>query len=452
MLVAGMLSAATTSVAKAQVSETPIPFDSAGAVRSITPALVARLRLAAPGWPVRDDFVEARLYASSAGGYVLVAERRDGRLDRFALTAPDADALRATIMTAMAQAGRVVSEGGAARISEPARGAFVRNQTLLAAAMYAPAAAALTHDAKAGTVVYLVSVGGTYFLVTDWSKHLTITKAQNALSTDGALRLTGAVFGVYRAFDVDLNTDISAATVLAGGIGGSLLGYRLGRGLTDAEAKAMTSGSTFGGLTAIGLAGTLGLFERDTAERWVAATAVAGGVVGYFAGPSYPRSVRYNVTKGDIQLIDLASLLGVMSAAIPIADNEDVDSRLASGLLTAGGLIGLWTGDRIFARRYDHTENDSRLVALGAIAGGLIGAAIPVLAESESASFILGSVTLGAMVGTMGAEKLVLPRRARPDASRSGAGRESGLRLNLAAAAMAALRRPGVYGIGRIRF
>jgi hypothetical protein len=318
--------------------------------------------------------------------------------------------------------------------------------------MYAPAAATLTHDAKAGTVVYLVSVGGTYFLVTDLSKHLTITKAQNALSTDGALRLTGAVFGLYRAFDVDLNTDISAATALVSGIGGSLLGYRLGRGLTDAESKAMTSGSTFGGATAIGVAGTLGLFETDNTERWLAATAVAGGVIGYFTGPTYPRSVRYNVTKGDIQLIDLAALLGVMSAAIPIADNNDVDSRLASGLLTAGGLVGLWAGDRIFAQRYDHTESESRLVALGALAGGLIGAAIPVLAESESGPFILGSVTLGAIVGTMGAERLVVPRAARPDTRRSGASNAPGLQLNLGAAAMAALRRPGVYQIGRITF
>jgi hypothetical protein len=435
-----------------QITETPVPFDSIGTVRTVTPALVVRLGLAAPVWPVRDDFVEVRLFTSSAGGYVLVAERRDGRLDRFTLTAVEAEALRAAVTAAMAQAGRVVSEGGAERISEPARGAFVRNQTLLAAAMYAPAAAALTHDAKAGTVLYLVSVGGAYFLVTDLSKHITITKARNALATDGALRLAGALFGLFRALDVDLNTDISASTVLVGGIGGSALGFRLGRGLTDAEAKAMTSGSTLAGLAAVGVAGTLGVVEAKNSERLVAATAVAGGVVGYFLGPAYPRSVRYTVTKGDIRLLDLAALLGAMTAVIPIASNEDADSRLASALLTAGGLVGLWAGDRLFVRRYDHTESESRLVALGALAGGLIGAAVPVLAESENGTFILGSVTLGAIVGTIGAESLVNPRVARPDVRRTGSRDGRGLRLDLCGAALAALGRPGVYPIARLTF
>ena len=162
----------------------------------------------------------------------------------------------------------------------------------------APAAAALTHDAKAGTVLYLVSVGGAYFLVTDLSKHITVTKAQNALATDGALRLTGALFGLY-GISLSADTDISASTVLIGGIGGSALGFRLGRGLTDAEA-AMTSGSTLGGLTALGIAGTLGIAELENPERWVAASTLAGGVLGYFVGPVYPRSVRYTVTKSDI--------------------------------------------------------------------------------------------------------------------------------------------------------
>jgi hypothetical protein len=222
--------------------------------------------------------------------------------------------------------------------------------------------------------------------------------------------------------------------------------------LTDAEAKAMTSGSTFGALTALGVAGTLGIAEKENPERLVAASLLTGGVLGYFIGPAYPRSVRYTVTKGDIQLMDLAALLGAAAAVIPIASNDEADSRLASGLLTGGGLAGLWLGDRLFVRRYDHTESDARLVALGAIAGGLIGAAAPVLAESENGTFILGSVTLGAVVGTIGAEKLVNPRVARPDPRRTSSRDGRGLRLDLGSAALAALGRPGVYPIARLTF
>ena len=437
--------------ARGQVRETPVPFDSAGTVQNITPALATRLGLTAPTWPVRDDFVEVRLFSSSAGGYVLAAERRDGSVDRFALAAADADALRTAINVGLAQAGRVVDAEGLARVSEPARDAFVRNQIILAAAMYGPSAAALTHDAKAGTVVYLVSVGGTYFLVTDLSKHLSVTRAQNALASDGALRTTGLLFGTYLAFGVDVNSDIGAATVLAGGIGGSVIGYRLGRGLTDVESKAMTSGSTIGALGAAGLAGTFGVGEIENPERWIATAAVVGGLLGYGIGPVYPRQTTYRVTKGDIQLVDLAGLLGGMAGAIAIAGDDDPDTRLASGLITAGGALGLWIGDRAFARPYNHTESDSRLVGLGALAGGLIGAAVPVLTESDNGSFILGSVTLGAVLGTVGAESLVGPRTVRGQ-TRTGSNNGREFRLNLGGAAMAAVGRAGIYPIGRITF
>src|SRR5207247_7557991 len=86
-----------TRSAGAQVSETPTSFDTAGTVRGITPSLATRLGLAPPTWPVPGDFVEARLFTVSTGGYVIVVERRDGRLDRFPLSADDAAALRRAV-------------------------------------------------------------------------------------------------------------------------------------------------------------------------------------------------------------------------------------------------------------------------------------------------------------------------------------------------------------------
>jgi hypothetical protein len=137
----------------AQVSETPEPFDSAGRVRSITPPLAARLRLAAPAWPVAGDFVEARLYSVSTGGFVVVAERRGGRLDRYLLTVDQRLALRGAVTGGMGRAGRVVGEERPLVISEPARGGFIRNQMILAAVLYAPALAALTGDGTAGAAM-----------------------------------------------------------------------------------------------------------------------------------------------------------------------------------------------------------------------------------------------------------------------------------------------------------
>src|SRR4051812_42518438 len=77
----------------AQIVETPIAFDSAGKLQSLTPALVARFHLAPPVWPVTTDFVEARLYAMTGGETVLVTSQRTGTLTRYLLRAEERDAL-----------------------------------------------------------------------------------------------------------------------------------------------------------------------------------------------------------------------------------------------------------------------------------------------------------------------------------------------------------------------
>src|SRR5207248_2199077 len=92
----------------AQIVETPIAFDSARRVLVVTPPLAARLRLAAPVWPVRSDFREARLYAvQPAGGFVLVVQRPDGVVERFAFDAAARAALGSAIDAAMRSSVRM---------------------------------------------------------------------------------------------------------------------------------------------------------------------------------------------------------------------------------------------------------------------------------------------------------------------------------------------------------
>src|SRR5262245_29960789 len=85
---------AVPSMSEAQATETPVPFDSAGKVRTLTPALVARFGLQGPSWPVQGSFLEARLFAVSAGGRVLVVQRQSGAIDRYAFTDQDVTAIR----------------------------------------------------------------------------------------------------------------------------------------------------------------------------------------------------------------------------------------------------------------------------------------------------------------------------------------------------------------------
>src|SRR5688572_5525608 len=343
-------------VAQAQVvTESPAPFDSAGRIMTVTPPLAARVGLPSDVWPVTGDYEEARLYSSSAGGYVLAVHRRGGTIERHAI-APDArEALRAAVSRGMAVAGRPVSEERPELISEPARGAFVRNQMLIGALIYGPAAATFPEDGSERTAAYLLVTGGTFFALMAASRNIAVTRAQNHLATDGAYRGTFMARGLAFALDMaEDDAEAWAASALAGGIVGSIAGFRLGRGYTDSEARAATFGSTTLGGTTAGVLGALGVFDSDqNTDRVAVGAIVAAGLLGYPLGVRYPRSASYRVTAGDVMTLLPAGLVGAALAATPVANS---DGRVISALATTGYLTGVLVGDRLLARRYDFTE------------------------------------------------------------------------------------------------
>src|SRR5687767_3129684 len=295
----GALLLIVSGVARAQgVIESPAPFDSAGRIMTITPPLAARISLSAEVWPVTGDYEEARLYSSSGGGYILAIHRRDGTIERHFM-APDArEALRAAVSRGMAVAGRPVSEERPELVSEPARGTFVRNQMLIAALIYGPAAATFPEEGSQRTAAYLLVTGGTFFALMAASKNVAVTRAQNHLATDGAYRGAFMARGLAFAFGMDEDSeDARTASVLLGGIVGSIGGFHLGRGYTDSEARAATFGSTTLGGTTAGLLAVLGAFEGSRAgERAAVAGIVAAGLLGYPLGVLYPRRASYRVT------------------------------------------------------------------------------------------------------------------------------------------------------------
>jgi hypothetical protein len=122
------------SAARAQVRERPVPFDSAGRVHAITPPLAARLGLSSPAWSVTGDYLDARLYVieDGANSSVLVVRRQREVLDRYALSTPQRIALSDAVDRGVA-AQRTAGgpDSLATNISEPVRGWFVANPTIL---------------------------------------------------------------------------------------------------------------------------------------------------------------------------------------------------------------------------------------------------------------------------------------------------------------------------------
>ena len=443
-----------------QVVETPVPFDSAGRVHSITPALVARYQLSPPEWPVAGDFLEARLFAVSTGGAVLAVQRPNGAVERHALTDAQAEALRDAIDAAFARSGAAATDARSESASESVGGAFVRNQMLLTWGVYGPSLAAATNDGKVGTSLYLLATGASYFITTGLSKRTSITRAQNLLATDGAFRgwLTGAGL-LYAVAGDDADSRSFALAGLVGSLAGTTFGYNFGRRLTDSEAEAATTISTLSAATALGLAGTFGLINEAGDDRESVGIAVAGGVAGYMTGFRYPRTQRYVVTRGDIQLLNLGAVLGVATAMTFVIEGEP-DAQTFFAVATAGMLGGTALVERRWIRRFDHTTSEAGQIALGAAAGGLMGAAGVVLFE-PNATGGMAMVTGGAILGAVAGHALASPRRENRSTAPGSSSRETGAasrsrRATLTFApgnlAFAAAGVPGDHAVVRVRF
>lgn len=440
------------------VTEIPIPFDGAGKVRTLTPSLVSRFGLQSPAWPVQGAFVEARLFAVSTGGRVLAVQRQSGAIDRYGFTDSAAATVRAAIETTMAQSGRLVTEERADVISEPARGAFVRNQMGLTWALYGPLAAAATNDVKAGTALYLMGTGASYFITTAIGKRTTVTRAQNNLATDGALRGAGTAAGLMYAFSPTdhVHGRTVSGVALAGSIAGTVAGFKFGSGRTDSEAQATTTISNIAALTALGIGGAMGAFEDSIQAHGTVGAVVGASLLGYALGPSYPRRASYAVTRGDVQMLSVTSLLGVAVALTPFV-GEDVDPKGVFVAATAGMLGGALVGDRVLARRFDYSTSEATQVGLGLAAGALLGAGVIVLTESSDSRGAMGTLTAGAILGTIAGHKMANPARA--GVLRTGAARTPGaqlgstkLELNPTGLVFGLARVPGQHGIVSLRF
>jgi hypothetical protein len=398
----------------AQVRERPVAFDSAGRIMAITPPLAARLGLAPPVWPVSGDYLDARLYAldDSEGNAVLVVRRRREVLERYALLA----AQRAELARAVDRGASLAPDGGtesvASTVSEPVKGAYVLNQSLLGGLIFGPAAAALTGDAAGGTAAYLLVTGGTFFFAADRVKSHFVSRAQNHLSWHLARQGAGAGYlAAYLVGGESMDEKAFAAAMLAGGIAGDVLGDRLGRPLTDSEAHGLSHGPVFVASLAGGALGTFGLSDTEASRRGAAAVVLGAQAIGYPIGLRYARGSRYRVSSGDVGTLVVGEAIGLATAATFVA-RDDAQEQLVSGVLTAGFALGAAIADRAFVVPFDYTDAESRLLQLGTVAGAVVGIAIPVLGGADDPAPYFGAISAGGLLGAILTHNLLEPARA----------------------------------------
>ncbi|MDQ3674782.1 MAG: hypothetical protein M3365_10450 [Gemmatimonadota bacterium] len=437
------------SVAGAQVIERPVPFDSAAVAMVLTPMIAERAALGPPSWPVSGDFVEARLYTVTDSSYILTVRRGTGVVERYNLSASDREAIRVSVSRLPPDVIRERNDAG---------NAFIRNQTLLGLAIYAPAFSyAIGEDnATSATAGYLVVAGGSFFAASEIARRMFISRAQNDLSfntgRNGALG-TGLAVYVFGGGD-----RTRAAAAFIGGLAGTGLGLRFGRGMTEAEAVGAGFGADLGALIGWGTVSALDGESRCTLDpngfttcrdriggKAKAVTVLASGLVGYPLGVLYPKNSSYNVTPGDIQMLWPALAVGVVAGASLLPDSPKESTAWTA--VTLGGIAGVLAGDRFLVRRADHSRTDAGRVTLGTVAGGLMGLGVAALIDNElgSPQMAFGMMTAGALTGLIVTERTVNPR---VDAGRQ----RVRVTFNASGLAMLATGTQGMHSLLTVRF
>ena len=319
--------------ANAQVRERPVAFDSASRVTVITPPLAARLGLSAPVWPVSGDYLEARLYTidDASTAFVLVVRRQREVLERYPVDGGQRRELAAMIDRGnLLAAARGGPDAVPTFVSEPVRGLFVVNQTLLGAILFGPAAATLVDDPTGSSAAYMAVTGGAFFLAANMTKTTPVSRAQNHLSWHSARR--GAIAAdllLYSFTGDDGGGRGYAAAALAGGLAGDVLGFVLGEPMTDAEAHGTSHGSTVTAALTAGLTGVTRVSATNAGSRVTTALIVGAGALGYPLGLRYVRSAPYRVTSGDVGTLVTTEFLGLAAAMTFIPSDSNV-SRSSS--------------------------------------------------------------------------------------------------------------------------
>jgi hypothetical protein len=420
--------------AGAQVRERPIPFDSGGHILAITPPLAARLGLAPPAWPVSGDYVDARLYVveDSTSRAVLIVRRQRDVLERYSLAPTQRLELAAAVNRGVvAQRAAGGPESLATRISDPVRGWFVVNQSVLGVALFAPAAAALTGNPAAGTAAYLAVAGGTFFFAAERARRIPVSSAENHLAWHGARHGAAAAgLAAYALGGENMDEKAVAGALLAGGIIGDVTGYRVARPMTDAEAHGVSHGAFVSSAIMAGTLGAANMWDNEGSSRAAAAIVLGAGIVGYPLGLRYARSRSYRVTAGDVGTLPVGEWLGAIAVASFIPEDAD-NEHLIAALVTGGFLAGAVGADRLLVRRFDYGESESRLLQLGTAAGAVVGLAIPVLAQSENPQAIFIPATVGGILGAILTHSLIAPARAGSAAGMRTGARSTSERVTL---------------------
>jgi hypothetical protein len=424
LLAAVVLLAGMGASAPAVAQETQVALDQAGRVLEIDRPLARRLGLFVTDHP---ELQVVRLYRLDQDAYVLeITTQRDGRAvrERVPMTSEEVRLLRSRVTDALAaRAPRVA-------LDQDGRFLLLGTTTLMGLGFYGWAVPVMLDmdDGRAILATYMFTAAGSFVVPFLYTRNRPVTYGMANAGFWGATR--GGIGGLYLA---DLltrgdNDREMAALGVAGSLGGGLAMYDWARrtDMSAGDAHVIGNYGDFGHSWALSSL----LIALPDGGRVVGAAALAGMGAGLLLGTG--RAPRLPYTWGDAEIqrggfyLGMYNTLGLWSLVVSDDPSDDA-ARALGALLIGGSVAGLYVTDRLLVG-HDFTAGQGIMVNLGAVAGGLLGAGVGVLAagkEGENWRVVLPLSALGANVG-FGLTYLALSDDARRHAERRPAPVEVG--------------------------
>jgi hypothetical protein len=372
-----------------------VPVDRDSSVYSIAPSL----RDAAGLFPDVTGFEGAELYRMEEGGYELVVRYRargQVRRERRSLSAEEVRELRAQVSRAV----EVQAREGTRSFTQEGRYGLTAATTLHGLAEGGLLAGALGVEGSGAATLVLVGGATGFFVPLFATQGARVTEGEADATFYGGLQGYAHAVQLAALFagdDADGRGTAGLAVLLgaAEGTAGYLTARR--NDWTGGHAEMITYTGTTGNL--LGLAvGTAVLGEEDPGNdegqtRVLGGTSLLGSLAGMYLGHRLGRTDRY--TEGDARIYFQTAAQGANLMGSFLSVDEFPDARASSLLLTgatvAGGLLG-----RRLVRDRNFTGTQGNLVALGSVAGSLLGLAVT-LESDETATAIAQS--LGSAAG-----------------------------------------------------
>ncbi len=204
-------------------------------------------------------------------------------------------------------------------------------------------------------------------------------------------------------FDNSFNLGVGVLASIGEGLGG--LYYARKHQFNRAHMRTIGSMGTWG--LGYGL-GIPAMAESDEPAAY-AASSIAVSAIGIFAGDRLAR--KFKPADGDVTVINA---MGIIGGAVPLTLISTIFDESGSPALYVGGAIlgslsGLTLGFRKTSK-INYSRSDGNLIILGEVAGGLIGAGVATLLQTDGTSgawFICAGLVGGFLIS----DSMVLKRK-----------------------------------------